>query len=227
MELLVAAALAAVVAAAVLPVFVEAKGAANESRCTMNLKQIGSALQMYRDDWGTSVLRDAAPRPWGQGGWMEKAYTYHRNMSVYRCPSRDADFAYSLNERLADAYTARPVKPSILICAFDAPGSILDSAGPETDASWTRGDANLCNAGGGVNQRDAAVRASRSEYSDREDYDRRLWRDAQETPYHGWLLFPGPHAGGSNILFYDGHVRKFLDWRLGSMTFDPRSNGYS
>lgn len=222
MELLVAMTLAAVVAVMVFPVFVEAKNAARESNCKTNLKQIGAALQMYRDDWGSSILTDSTPRKWGQNGWMEKAYAYHRSMNIYKCPSRDVAFAYSLNQRLVDEASSTPVKPSVFICAFEAPGT-----GASDTQTISSADMNLCNTGSGIRQGDGAVSVSSLRNSNARTYDYRLWRDAGETPYHGWLLFPGPHGGANNILFYDGHVRKFSDWRNGSMTFDPRGRGYS
>ncbi|MCX8053100.1 MAG: DUF1559 domain-containing protein [Armatimonadetes bacterium] len=51
-ELLVVIAIIAVLAAIMFPVFVRMRETARRGQCTSNLKQIGHALAMYRDDYG-------------------------------------------------------------------------------------------------------------------------------------------------------------------------------
>src|SRR5438270_9796759 len=50
-ELLVVIAIIAILAAILFPVFAQAREAARKAACQSNLKQIGSALAMYRDDY--------------------------------------------------------------------------------------------------------------------------------------------------------------------------------
>ncbi|MDH7600610.1 MAG: DUF1559 domain-containing protein [Armatimonadota bacterium] len=51
-ELLVVIAIIAVLAGILFPVFLRARETARRGQCTSNLKQIGYALSMYRDDYG-------------------------------------------------------------------------------------------------------------------------------------------------------------------------------
>src|SRR5438876_9360749 len=50
-ELLVVIAIIAVLAAILFPVFAQAREKARAAGCTSNLKQIGTAIQMYAQDW--------------------------------------------------------------------------------------------------------------------------------------------------------------------------------
>ena len=50
-ELLVVIAIIAILAAILFPVFAQAREAARKAACQSNLKQIGSALAMYREDY--------------------------------------------------------------------------------------------------------------------------------------------------------------------------------
>ena len=50
-ELLVVIAIIAILAAILFPVFAQAREAARGAQCKSNLKQMGAALAMYRDDY--------------------------------------------------------------------------------------------------------------------------------------------------------------------------------
>ena len=43
-----------------------------------------------------------------------------------------------------------------------------------------------------------------------------------QAPY--WLRLPGPHNKGLNMLFGDGHVKRFTEWIPEQMTFAPISS---
>src|SRR4051812_4490073 len=61
-ELLVVIAIIAILAAILFPVFATAREAARTTSCRSNLKQLGSALAMYRDDYdGTNVRYRVCP----------------------------------------------------------------------------------------------------------------------------------------------------------------------
>ena len=65
-ELLVVIAVIAILAGILVPVFVEAKGKARQTKCVSNLKQIAAAWLMYADD---NEGRACPSYYWGADGW--------------------------------------------------------------------------------------------------------------------------------------------------------------
>jgi prepilin-type N-terminal cleavage/methylation domain-containing protein/prepilin-type processing-associated H-X9-DG protein len=85
-ELLVVIAIIAILAAILFPVFAQAREKARQSSCISNLKQIGTALNMYMDDHdGVFVLggRYGTAIPF----WHENLQTYIKNWAIFICPS--------------------------------------------------------------------------------------------------------------------------------------------
>jgi prepilin-type N-terminal cleavage/methylation domain-containing protein/prepilin-type processing-associated H-X9-DG protein len=100
-ELLVVIAIIAILAAILFPVFAQARQKARLTSCLSNLKQLGTALSMYVQDYderltphldrwptgklspdaGTSVVGNALKAAWGP---------YVKNTGVYRCPADTA-----------------------------------------------------------------------------------------------------------------------------------------
>ncbi|MBQ7257262.1 MAG: prepilin-type N-terminal cleavage/methylation domain-containing protein [Abditibacteriota bacterium] len=108
-ELLVVIAIIAILAAILFPVFAQAREKARQSNCLSNCKQIGTALQLYVDDYEETMPKmcntyDPRPstdypcwhfqtQPWGLAGqafwttWMDSIYPYVKNVSLFCCPS--------------------------------------------------------------------------------------------------------------------------------------------
>jgi prepilin-type N-terminal cleavage/methylation domain-containing protein/prepilin-type processing-associated H-X9-DG protein len=98
-ELLVVIAIIAILAAILFPVFAQAREAARKTSCTSNLKQIGTSVMMYVQDYDecfpahNGVTQTASPKPDGSGNytgfihWPIQLYPYVKNMKVYTCPS--------------------------------------------------------------------------------------------------------------------------------------------
>jgi prepilin-type N-terminal cleavage/methylation domain-containing protein/prepilin-type processing-associated H-X9-DG protein len=100
-ELLVVIAIIAILAAILFPVFAQAREAARKTTCISNLKQTGSALMMYVQDydetlcavtWSDSCRANAATAPSdaaydGLPGWPIALQPYAKNYGMYSCPS--------------------------------------------------------------------------------------------------------------------------------------------
>lgn len=99
-ELLVVIAIIAVLAGILFPVFAQAREKARATTCASNLRQIGLAIAMYRDDTDCYVPAELGEFEWmsvtpGKQGLIDP---YIRNDGVRRCPSRKLEEArYPIN----------------------------------------------------------------------------------------------------------------------------------
>jgi prepilin-type N-terminal cleavage/methylation domain-containing protein/prepilin-type processing-associated H-X9-DG protein len=88
-ELLVVIAIIAILAAMLFPVLAQAREMARKTSCQSNLKQLGTAFQMYRQDYD-----EVWPGIWNgewnvrkglQLNWGAAIYAYVNNRQVYKC----------------------------------------------------------------------------------------------------------------------------------------------
>ncbi len=93
-ELLVVIAIIAILAAILFPVFARAREKARQTSCLSNLKQLGTALQMYVQDYDemTPPHTDDEPDPpppynWRYDTFPLRLHPYVKNYQIYRCPS--------------------------------------------------------------------------------------------------------------------------------------------
>lgn len=132
-ELLVVIAIIAILAAILFPVFAKAREAARATSCKSNMKQIGTASMMYRQDYDEiSVLANAGnnvgPYTMPDGStapnflWQMALYPYIKNTAAYSCPSGSfrwtgnySSTSYGLNPAASGVADAAVNRPSDLI----------------------------------------------------------------------------------------------------------------
>ncbi len=116
-ELLVVIAIIAILAAILFPVFAQAREKARQTACLSNMKQIGTGLLMYMQDYDETYPRhlDCTPTSVTPNdptcphyNWSTMTDPYIKNNQVYVCPSRsDITYAPSVNAttKLLSNYT--------------------------------------------------------------------------------------------------------------------------
>jgi prepilin-type N-terminal cleavage/methylation domain-containing protein len=92
-ELLVVIAIIAILAAILFPVFAQARDKARSASCLSNIKQLGTGIIMYVQDYDemtpchagdyANFLNSAANQP----NWPKGIYPYVKNDGVFKCPS--------------------------------------------------------------------------------------------------------------------------------------------
>ena len=140
-ELLVVIAIIAILAAILFPVFAQAREKARQTSCLSNTKQLGTALQLYIDDFDETyppkTSTDTNDKPsdtsypiyklsggdWWFGTptrtWMDSIYPYVKNVNMYKCPSGSKTGAgYAYNQHMQGLYnnngdTSTWVAPSV------------------------------------------------------------------------------------------------------------------
>jgi prepilin-type N-terminal cleavage/methylation domain-containing protein len=98
-ELLVVIAIIAILVALLFPVFAQAREKGRQASCTTQMRQIGMALLMYRQDYDEQnvISNDCDFQP----HWMQAQLIlaqYMKSFDVWRCPS-DPDVSRTVNMR--------------------------------------------------------------------------------------------------------------------------------
>ena len=180
-ELLIVIAIIAILAGILFPVFAQARAKARQTTCASNLRQIGMAIAMYRDDWGYYV-----PAILGHSTWMEVDHgkqglidPYLRNEGVRQCPSRRIPTArYCMNGWSGVVFGQRETSPQ------GQPDAMVPRPSTTLIVWEHQVPFPLC------------IRGQRGGTADEPD------------PAPGINHWDSAHHGGFNALWCDGHVKR-------------------
>jgi prepilin-type N-terminal cleavage/methylation domain-containing protein/prepilin-type processing-associated H-X9-DG protein len=186
-ELLVVIAIIGILAAILFPVFAQAREMARKATCQSNLKQIGHAFEMYREDWdGFYPTTNANYKtPEGMvGEWTSMIQPYTKSWSVLKCPSDGVSpkrTIAGIGTGLVRSYTC-----AVNICA----GFLQQKVATKHDAAIPRPSGTVL----------MAERISCSGVTPIE------WYYCNGTDDLG-VSVPWWHGRSANFLYCDGHVR--------------------
>lgn len=181
-ELLIVIAIISLLAAILFPVFARARENARRSNCTSNLKQLGTSIEMYKQDFDRFLA----------GGQTNitcprfRLNAYAKNNQLWVCPSEanttvrsmsnPLNVSYNLNNQLAALQDADVTRPAQIVITTDSDPSELGwTEGNTWDSGLTTDWPHLRANGNGKNS----------------------FKEA-------WF---SRHNNTFNTLFYDGHIK--------------------
>lgn len=88
-ELLVVIAIIAILAAILFPVFAQARAKARQAACLSNMKQIGTAITMYSQDYDECIVPSENGPTGYLTSWPSLIQPYVKNADVFVCPGAD------------------------------------------------------------------------------------------------------------------------------------------
>lgn len=95
-ELLVVIAIIAILAAILFPVFAQAREKARAISCVSNLRQMGTGMILYSQDYDEQIIPAWLGFPsvgWpGNARWMDLTQPYIKNAQVFVCPDLDRNY---------------------------------------------------------------------------------------------------------------------------------------
>jgi len=236
-ELLVVIAIIAILAAILFPVFAQAREKARQASCQSNLKQVGTAMMMYTQDYdemyvaGGPIDNIASNVPWtgcqgwpcnkpnGNDNWGARIIPYVKNYFVFVCPSANDSAVNKFPGartstccRYTDRNRHRPI--SLWFSADfggvqrdDTPGSLIPPS------SMAAIDAPA----------DRAMVGENGRFRNRPDtlFGREYTGNGMRARAARWWDWYNPHMEGQNIVFGDGHVKWYRDDSTGPGGNDP------
>ncbi len=135
-ELLVVIAIIAILAALLFPVFAQAREKARQTSCLSNLKQSGTAVLMYIQDYDeTFPINLYLSREAGSGApcvysFYQELLPYQKNGDIMRCPS--APRALAIGQGFANAGFPPICSPALTYISYDFNFALIDYGDPSS-----------------------------------------------------------------------------------------------
>jgi prepilin-type N-terminal cleavage/methylation domain-containing protein/prepilin-type processing-associated H-X9-DG protein len=207
-ELLVVIAIIAILAAILFPVFAQVQEKARGASCQSNLKQIGTAIQMYIQDNDQRYMQANQTATTCPESVLDP---YLKNNQVWVCPSETNSTAllqrnplyvsYQLNNQLANKAEAVYTRPTELVVTHDSDAGELGWTEGNTwdnglTTDWPQLRAACTNSGAGGTARPCG----------------------KNSASLSWFV---RHNGTFNALFVDGHVKSQQATQMTDANFIP------
>ena len=212
-ELLVVIAIIAILAAILFPVFAQAREKARQTSCLSNMKQIGTAIQLYTDDFDECYPTGSCSNKESRNDWIGYTRTlpfilwgYTKNAGLFCCPScpgksqvvKNGDYGYP-----ATSYAMNAVILSANGMASEPPVSMAQIGNPSEIMFLQEHNTNDPSQGWCF--------YNPYRYSGDGTYSKVTCVGVLPT-WDGQC----PHNGGMNVTYADGHA-KFA--KAGSLTY--------
>ena len=200
---MVVIAIIAILAAILFPVFAQAREKARQTSCLSNMKQIGTALQLYVDDYdetfpcyyntGWYIWISSANYGDNWYSCLVEMEPYFKNRSLMKCPSQSKSAGFIDGKRIPDGTSWN--------CSYAFNESLAIVSGTPGDD----GSAESCTAQAATMSQLTASGTFVTFFES--DY-------LGANPGVSWNHVMERHNGGGNLVFADGHA-KFAKYKYG------------
>jgi prepilin-type N-terminal cleavage/methylation domain-containing protein/prepilin-type processing-associated H-X9-DG protein len=223
-ELLVVIAIIAILAAILFPVLAQARAAARKTSCTSNLHQLAMGFTQYFQDYDETFPANGVYEVGSVDDieklWYRQIQPYVKNNGVLHCP---ADNVTNAQRTLSNALPAEQNRPELPALSYGANWDMMSAAffgRPEAKIAtiqyasqlllvsdctepWAFGPVYVYELCAFTDTGPQGVRWSHIAYANGPPVM------VSDTPCHGGRSGMGHerHGDGSNIAFFDGHVR--------------------
>ena len=220
-ELLVVIAIIAILAAILFPVFARAREKARTASCQSNLKQIGIAMAMYRNDYDEKPVPNwsgLSVDKWGNGPgriwWQGLLMPYVKNIQIFACPSFSDPHFYGETEPYPT--------PTDSVYRFHAGYGINWYETIASDRGmWARiSDADVQSVAKKIVVLESSNVVGGPNPGLGSGYDYSTWLTTTLQPGGAWWGQPR-HSDGMNVLYYDGHVKWMKPNNMTEPDFNP------
>ena len=211
-ELLVVIAIIAILAAILFPVFATAREKARQTTCASNMKQIGTAMMQYVQDYDETYPQQYWTTQWVPNNgsyWLSCMYPYIKSAGAFMCPDlQQLNWAYTLN------YGSTP--PGVSTCyvlnwyisdrnvgGVHTPIMLSRITSPSTIFALAEGPGLQGGVTGSAIPYSGCYQLTNDNWT--EVYQNQSLCPDNTTSNCARISFP--HSNGSNYLYCDGHVK--------------------